>query len=166
EAQYSNTVNYMMRMVSRPEVKAYWVCLPIHLRNAVSQYQSHWICWDDDKQDAWVRDYPNHPSVIKDQDYFLFFRKGMEFEEFVLEFGEWFAEGENTACLIGIRTDESYNRYRTIANFAKTRYRRRQWSTKVAPHLYNFYPIYDWATRDIWIANGKFEYDYNKIYDL
>src|SRR5690606_2017567 len=45
EAQYSNTVNYMMRMVSRPEVKAYWVCLPIHLRNAVSQYQSHWICW-------------------------------------------------------------------------------------------------------------------------
>ena len=61
EAQYSHTVNFINRMVSRPEIKAYWVCLPIHLRNAVSQYQSHWICWDEDKQQAWVREFPDHP---------------------------------------------------------------------------------------------------------
>ena len=30
----------------------------------------------------------------------------------------------------------------------------------------NFYPIYDWRTRDIWIANASYEFDYNKIYDL
>lgn len=36
EAQYRHTADYLMRMVSRPEVKAYWVCLPIHLRNAVN----------------------------------------------------------------------------------------------------------------------------------
>lgn len=166
EAQYTHTVNYMMRMVSRLEVKAYWVCLPIHLRNAVSQYQPHWICWDHDKHSAWVREYPEHPSVIKDQAFFPFFRKGMEFEEFVLEFGKWFSNGEDTACLVGIRTDESYNRYRTIANFTKKRYRRKQWSTQADAHLYNFYPIYDWSTKDIWIANGKYCYDYNKIYDL
>lgn len=166
EAQYNHTIEYIERMVSKPEVKAYWVCLPIHLRNAVSQYQSHWICWDEDKRSAWVREYPDHSSVIKDVKYFPFFRKGMEFEEFVTEFGNWYSNGEETACLIGIRADESHNRYRTIANFHKNRYKNRQWSTVVNPSLFNFYPIYDWATKDIWIANGKYKYDYNKIYDL
>lgn len=166
EAQYHHTVDFIMRMVSRPEVNAYWVCLPIHLRNAVSQFQPHWICWDEEKRDAWVREYPEHPSVIKDHDFFPFFRKGMEFEEFVLEFGKWFSGSEDTACLVGIRTDESYNRYRTIANFSKARYQYLQWSTGIAPNFYNFYPIYDWATKDIWIANGKYGYDYNKVYDL
>lgn len=166
EAQYTHTIDYIMRMVSRPEVNAYWVCLPIHLRNAVSQYQPHWVCWDQDKQDAWVRSYPDHPSVIKDPGHFPFFRKGMEFEEFVIEFGAWFSEGKDTACLVGIRTDESYNRFRTIGNFDKKRYKRKQWSTYIAPKLYNFYPIYDWKTRDIWIANGRYKFDYNKIYDL
>ncbi len=153
-------------MVSRPEVKAYWVCLPLHLRNAVSQYQPRWICWDTEKRDAWVREYPEHPSVISDTDYFPFFRKGMEFEEFVVEFGKWFAKGERTACLVGIRTDESYNRYRTITNTTKRRYKRKQWSTGIARSAYNFYPLYDWATKDIWIANGRHGYDYNRIYDL
>ncbi|TDS64248.1 phosphoadenosine phosphosulfate reductase [Myroides indicus] len=166
EAQYHHTIDYIMRMVSRPEVRAYWVCLPIHLRNAVSQFQPHWICWDKEKQGAWVREYPDHSSVIKDQNFFPFFRKGMEFEEFVLEFGKWFAQGEDTACLVGIRTDESYNRYRTITNFSKKRYKLQQWSTGIAPNLFNFYPLYDWATKDIWIANGRYSYDYNKVYDL
>lgn len=166
EAQYRHTVDYIMRMVSRPEVKAYWVCLPIHLRNAVSQYQSHWLCWDEDKHQAWVREFPYHSSVIKDPAYFPFFRKGMEFEEFVIEFGEWFSGGVDTACLVGIRADESYNRYRTIANFTKVRYQSKQWSTRIASHLYNFYPLYDWATKDIWVANGRYGYDYNKVYDL
>lgn len=166
EAQYDQTIQYVERMVSREEIKAYWVCLPIHLRNAVSQFQSHWICWDKDKQHAWIREWPNHPSVIKDEQFFPFFKKGMEFEEFVLEFGKWFSQGEETACLVGIRADESYNRYRTIANFSKKRYQLKQWSTGITSTLYNFYPIYDWRTKDIWIANGKFGYDYNKVYDL
>ena len=32
--------------------------------------------------------------------------------------------------------------------------------------VYNAYPIYDWLTRDIWIANGKFNWAYNHLYDL
>lgn len=166
EAQYSHTVDYIMRMAKLPEVKPYWICLPLHLRNAVSQFQPHWICWDENKRSAWVREYPDHPSVIKDQNFFPFFKKGMEFEEFVVEFGKWFADGQEAACLVGIRTDESYNRYRTLANFKKSRYQKKQWSTRTAPGLYNFYPLYDWTTQDIWIANGNYGYDYNKVYDL
>lgn len=30
---------------------------------------------------------------------------------------------------------------------------------------FNFYPIYDWATQDIWVFHGKTGLEYNKIYD-
>ncbi|MBI2271092.1 MAG: DUF3440 domain-containing protein [Bacteroidetes bacterium] len=166
EAQYKHTIDYMLRMALRPEVKVFWVCLPLHLRNAVSQYQPHWLCWDESKRKAWVREYPEYPFVIKDPNYFPFFRKGMEFEEFVPQFGKWFGGGEDTACMVGIRSNESLNRFRAITNTKKGTYNGKEWSTKKADNLYNFYPIYDWLTSDIWVANGKFKFDYNKIYDL
>ena len=28
------------------------------------------------------------------------------------------------------------------------------------------YPMYDWKTEDIWVANGRFHWDYNHLYDL
>jgi predicted phosphoadenosine phosphosulfate sulfurtransferase len=40
------------------------------------------------------------------------------------------------------------------------------YSKTVSKNTVNFYPIYDWKTEDIWIANYKFGFDYNKIYDL
>lgn len=166
EAQYRNTADYLMRMASHPDVKAYWVCLPIHLRNAVSQFQPHWVCWDPEKKDAWVRQFPNHPTVISDPAHFPFFKFGMEFEEFVPQFGEWFSGGQKTACLVGIRSDESLNRFRTIRNEAKETFNGKMYTTKVTANVYNAYPIYDWRTADIWIANGKFKFDYNRVYDL
>lgn len=170
EAQYKHAIDFTYRTFNRPEVKPYWICLPIHLRNAVSQYQPHWMCWDPDKKDAWVREMPNHSSVISDEKYFPFFRRGMEFEEFVPEFARWFSDGEKTACVVGIRSDESLNRFRTIASESKVTYKGYQWTTKLFPkepdQIFNTYPIYDWRTDDVWVANGKFGWDYNRIYDL
>jgi len=166
EAQYKHTMDYVQRMASMPEVNAYWICLPIHLRNAVSQFQPHWICWDEKKKDAWVRQLPKHKGVISDVTHFPFFRRGMEFEEFVPLFGEWISEGKKTACLVGIRSDESMNRFRAIASDSKETYKRYQWTTRISENVWNAYPVYDWRTDDIWIANGRRKYDYNKIYDL
>ena len=86
EAQYRHAIEFTHRMFSRPEVTGWWICLPIHLRNAVSQIQPYWIPWEQSKRDAWVREYPDDPHVVKDTGYFPFFRYGMEFEEFVPEF--------------------------------------------------------------------------------
>lgn len=171
EAQYRHAIEFTHRMFSRPEVQGWWVCLPIHLRNAVSQYQPHWLCWDKDKRDAWIRDYPENKWVVKDEDFFPFFVRGMEFEEFVPEFAEWFAGGAKTACCVGIRSDESLNRFRTIASESKVKLDNKNWTTKLNPKeesskVYNCYPIYDWRVEDIWRANGKFGWDYNKIYDI
>lgn len=45
-------------------------------------------------------------------------------------------------------------------------YHNYQWTSKIANDVYNLYPIYDWKTTDIWTANGKFGWDYNRLYDL
>lgn len=165
EAQYKRTIDYCSAMMLRPEIQPYWVCLPIHLRNAVSQFQPHWLCWDEDRRADWCRPLPLH--AISDPPYFPFFRRGMEFEEFTPAFGKWMArDGIPTACLVGIRTDESLNRFRTIRSDTKEMFEGWQWSTRIGERLYNFYPIYDWRTEDIWTANAEGGWSYNTIYDL
>lgn len=170
EAQYHHAIEFTHRMFSREDVTGYWVCLPIHLRNAVSQIMPYWVCWDKECREAWVREYPDNPHVITDENYFPFFKHGMEFEEFVPAFAEWFSQGKKTAICVGIRSDESLNRFRTIASTSKITLDSLQWTTKLNPQsnneVYNCYPIYDWRTEDIWRANGKFGWDYNKIYDI
>jgi predicted phosphoadenosine phosphosulfate sulfurtransferase len=166
EAWYSATVKHLTEMMIQPEVNAYWVCLPMNLRNSVSVFDSQWQCWDPTKKEKWVREMPNYPCVISDEKYFPFWRYGMEFEEFIIHFGKWFSEGKKTACLVAIRSNESLNRFRTIKNMRKETYHGLGFSTKIHENVYNFYPIYDWTTEDIWTAVGKYGLKYNKVYDL
>lgn len=167
EGQYHETMTHAERRFAELAdiTDQYWVCLPIILRNAVSVYDPRWTCWDPTQREAWIRDMPD--NAISDQGYFPFFAPGMEFEEFVPEFGEWYAQGQPTACMVGIRADESLNRFRTIASTRKTRLGERQWTSLVTDNVYNAYPIYDWKTQDIWAFHGKNpELDYNRLYDL
>lgn len=169
EGQYQASADYLARMADRSEVRAWWVCLPLHLRNAVSQFQPHWLCWDPRCPEKWIRPLPARADVIADEGFFPFFRRGMEFEEFVPAFGDWFAQGVETACFVGIRSDESLNRYRTIANRDKQTWDGHPWTTRVTRDtgtVFNVYPIYDWRTEDVWIANGRQGWDYNRVYDL
>ena len=167
EGQYKLTIEHIEACIEnyKDNIDLFWVCLPLHLRNAVSVYEPFWLCWDDERESDWIRPLPK--KSISDLNYFPFFRKGMEFEEFVPEFGEWYSQGKTTACLVGIRTDESLNRYRTIASDKKIKFNNKQWSTKVTESVYNIYPIYDWTTEDIWIYHAKNpEMRYNKLYEL
>lgn len=167
EGQYKITIDHVHNMYEmyKDYIIPYWVCLPIHLRNAVSVFETHWICWDENKKDDWIRDIPK--IAIKDKDYFPFFYEGMEFEDFVPEFGSWYSEGKSCACFVGIRTSESLNRWRTIASDKKKKYQDKKYTTLVKDNVYNVYPIYDWKTQDLWIYHAKFaEKNHNKLYDL
>lgn len=166
EGQYKLTIDHAEKCFDmyRDYVEPYWVCLPIHLRNAVSVYEPHWVCWDKERKDSWIRELPKYGN--EDEGFFPFFRPGMEFEEFVPEFGEWYSQGKRTACLVGIRADESLNRFRTISSTSKVMLEGQKWTTLVTPHVYNVYPIYDWRTEDLWTWHahnpGK---PHNKLYD-
>lgn len=166
EAQYQLTIEYAEAMFARHADVAdpYWVALPLNLRNAVSQFQPQWECWDPDRRADWVREPPE--IAITDEKHFPFFRRGMEFEDFVPEFGHWYGQGKLTACFVGIRTGESLNRWRTIASTKKSTYEGLQWTTwiKGGP-TYNAYPIYDWTTEDIWRYPAVTGMPYNRLYD-
>lgn len=167
EAQYKHTINFIESMLGQYSdvVDPYWVCLPIALRNAVSVYEPKWKCWDKEAIQAWVRQPPE--MAITDENFFPFFEDGMEFEDFVPKFGEWYSEGQPTACFVGIRTDESLNRYRAIASKKKKTFGGRCWTTKIwNTKVYNAYPIYDWKTKDVWTFHAKTGLEYNKLYDL
>lgn len=164
EAQYSLTIAHVQEMFAlyADVVEPFWVALPLHLRNAVSQFEPQWVCWDPTKRESWVRE--QDPSSITDERYFPFFRRAMEFEEFVPAFGDWYANGKLCACFVGIRSDESLNRFRTIAR-QKSCFGGKKWTTWCGDYLYNAYPIYDWRTEDIWTFNGRFRTPYNRLYD-
>src|SRR5690606_17650787 len=167
EAQYQHTINHIQEMLDEYQdcVDVYWIALPIALRNAVSVYQPKWLCWDPNAKNIWVRQ-PD-PRSITDESFFPFFERGMEFEDFVPKFGEWYSQGQPTACLVGIRTDESLNRFRTITNQKKKTFGGRCWTTKLwDTQVYNCYPIYDWRTEDVWRYLGKTRKRYNRLYDL
>lgn len=166
EAQYKLTMEHAKTCVDMYAdcIDLHWVCLPIHLRNAVSVYEPFWMCWDPDAKDAWVREMPEW--AISDETFFPFFHRGMEFEEFVPAFGEWYSRGQKTACLVGIRTDESLNRFRTIALSKKETYQGIRWTSLTTEHVYNAYPIYDWRSSDLWAYHAKTGLPHNKLYDL
>lgn len=150
EAQYKLTIDHAEKCVElyKDNIDLFWVSLPLALRNAVSNYQPKWLAWDPDAKHSWVRQPPAY--AITDEKYFNFFQRGFEFEEFVPEFGEWYAEGKTCACFVGIRTDESLNRFRTIALKSKIKFKDRNYTTKVTENVYNIYPIYDWSVADLW----------------
>lgn len=167
EGQYKSTIDYINLELEKNKdlIDPYWVCLPINLRNAVSVFQPFWTPWDKEHKDKWIREIPSC-AIHDDNNPFDFWRDRMEFEGFVSAFGEWYSQGQKTACLVGIRSDESLNRYRTIASRDKRMLDGKQWTTKVSDNVYNIYPVYDWATEDIWTGNGRMGWDYNTLYDL
>lgn len=167
EGQYKRTIDHISAMLEMYSdvVDPYWVCLPIALRNAVSVFEPKWQCWDPNQKHMWIRSMPK--KAISDLSFFDFFERGMEFEDFVPKFGIWYAQGEPCACMVGIRTDESLNRFRSLANTKKQTFGGRSWTTKIWDSLlFNTYPIYDWRTADIWVYHAKTGDCYNSLYDL
>jgi len=167
EAQYSDTIEHITAMKDfyKDNIELFWTCVPLLLRNAVTNFEPRWCCWDEDKKEIWVRQKPDCAKTEKD---FPFFIPKMEFEEFMVLFGEWYSEGKECAAFIGIRADESLHRYCAIATWEKKdrQFKDYIWTTKIIGNVYNAYPIYDWKTEDIWRYHGKFpEKLHNGIYD-
>ncbi|MTW08862.1 phosphoadenosine phosphosulfate reductase family protein, partial [Streptococcus pneumoniae] len=63
-------------------------------------------------------------------------------------------------------THESLNRWRAIMNTEKETLEGRMWTKRNMENVYNCYPIFDWRTEDIWTANAKFDWEYNRLYDV
>lgn len=168
EAQYSETIKHLEEMVEiyKENIELHWVCAEFLLRNAVTNFEPRWVCWDSTKKDLWVRE---KPTIESDLSQYDFYQPKMEFEEFMVLFGQWYSgNGKHlTAGFIGIRADESLHRYRAIVSpKVGLMFKDEKWTTKISKNLFNIYPIYDWKTEDIWVFSGKNKHlPHNKIYD-
>jgi predicted phosphoadenosine phosphosulfate sulfurtransferase len=164
EGQYKLTIDHIAACyrLYADHIEPHWVAVPILLRNAVSQFEPRWCCWEAGREADWIR--PKHE--LTSPVAYPFFHDRMEFEEFVPAFGRWFGGDKLTACFVGIRTDESLNRWRTIAAGRKQCMDGKRWTTWVGENLYNVYPIYDWRTEDLWTWHARNPAAlYNALYD-
>jgi len=169
EANYDLSLEFMHRIIdsNRDLLDVYWCCLPITLPCTISAYAFDWQCWGEREKDRWIRPMPEDDYVVNMENHpFDFFEEDMNYEQFWDGFASWYGQGKTTANIIGIRTAESLNRFRAILNDRKETMQGRMWTKKNIDEVYNCYPIFDWRTEDVWTANAKFEWDYNKLYDL
>lgn len=173
EAQYSVTTEYIEKTFSRLEkeenVELYWVCLPMATRTALSSYEMYWYPWDETKEEIWVRPMPKHPYVIHlENNPITTYHYKMHQEDLAKQFGRWYRlshENKKTVCLLGMRSDESLQRYSGILN-KKYGYKDTCWISNQFKDVWCASPLYDWSTGDVWHANYSFGYEYNRLYDL
>ena len=171
EAQYTVTTEFIERTFERikDEVEPYWVCLPMATRTALSSYQMYWYPWDDTKEEAWVRPMPQHEYVINlKNNPMTTYRYRMHQEDLAKQFGRWYriSHGDKkTACLLGMRADESLQRYSGFLN-KKYGYKGECWVSNEFKNVWCASPLYDWTLSDVWHANFLFHYEYNRLYDL
>lgn len=161
EAQYKMTTDFVDETFKKfSDIKRYWLCLPVKAQCCCNMKGAYWKTWEQEKKDIWVRPMPNYEYVINENNCeFEYDKSDYEVQD---NFCNWYiSKYGKTAIVIGIRADESLNRFRAITSDKVNKYKNQKWING-----YKAYPIYDWTVNDIWIYNAKFNKTYNKLYDL
>ncbi len=155
EAEYKSIIDVIEKIMIHPNVIPMWYQVEIYLTNATSSKNDLFLAWDN-KAD-WIRN--KNEISIKNIDG--------KYPKRFYDFFEWFEKNHKikTANLIGLRAEESLNRFRAISK--NPAYKGINWSSKTKNNLaFKFYPIYDWSVGDIWKYISDSNVEYNKIYDL
>lgn len=163
ECQFELTIQHIDEMTTKYAecIDLHWVALEVETCSACSAYEPLWRSWDERKKTLWTRQ--KHEK--SNQHVYPFYYPGITFEEFVPLFAKWYSEGEETASFVGIRAQESLNRFRAIAREDVSRYEGKMFTTNSVDNIWNIYPIYDWQVDDIWTYVAKEGVEYNKVYD-
>lgn len=168
EAQYTKTTEYVDRVFDAlpAEVEGFRVCLPIKAQCSTSMFQAYWQPWKMSEKSIWCRPMPTK-HVINESNFPWHFDYEISDYDFNIKFGKAVYAGEKVCFLVGIRTQESLNRWRTMnRRMAVNEYKGMRYTTVITDNLVNAYPLFDWTVEDVWTANARFGYDYNKVYDL
>ena len=169
ECQYQMTTDYVRETLARDDVPldVYHICVPFRVTTCTSMFQSWWRPWDEAKKDIWIRPLPEGAMTKKDFD---FYDESLWDYDFQVRFGDWLLKrrpGDKICCLVGIRTQESLNRWRAVYSDRNYKnYKGWQWTNCDGKGIVNAYPIYDFTVEDVWTANARNGWKYNRLYDL
>jgi predicted phosphoadenosine phosphosulfate sulfurtransferase len=157
EAEYASTIELVRTWMIDPRVVPRWFQVPIYMTNATSHIDYWLYAWGEGEQ--WVRD--KDPLAIHSID--------IEYPKRFYDFFEWYEKQatEPTAFLIGLRSAESFNRFRAVTK--RPGFDGIPWSTKTSSeNAFRFYPLYDWQFGDVWkyIADERLSYNphYDRLY--
>lgn len=170
EAQYQATTDYVDATLAAlaPVADIWRICLPLTVPCATSMHQAHWTPWNPGERVIWVREMPSDAVSVNNAPGC--FQPGMWDYDFQEEFGGWLRGHlgvKSVACLVGIRSQESLNRWRAIWRGDRVNmHAGLKWTRSIEPGVCNAYPIHDWLVEDIWTANASFGWAYNRLYDL
>jgi predicted phosphoadenosine phosphosulfate sulfurtransferase len=152
EAEYQGTIDLLRELMNHPNVIPHWYQIPLYLTNATSFRDSLFYAWGPDEN--WMR--IKEEVAIKGID--------CKYPQRFYKFLEWFdgQQPENTAFLVGLRSDESLSRFKAVSS--NPGYKCISWS-KGIKGKFKFYPLYDWGYEDIWKYLYENGLKYNSIYD-
>lgn len=169
EVVYQSTadqIEYLMEL--EPEfTNRLWMQIEFNLTNAVSYEEPFLKAWEAGKSNIWMRKKKKYAIKFapwpKEKERIINKKIGLDFYAVLENFERMY---ENTAFLVGLRADESLNRWRTMVKHpVDIAGKKTYWATKKSKSNISAYPIYDWAFQDIW----KYIYDHNlkysKMYD-
>ena len=167
EVMYKATieqVEYLMSLYPENTTR-FWLQIPFNLTNSSSLEQGQVNCWDIKDKPRWMHKRSknnicvqpwSHETKVADKN------KGFGYYDVISNFE---LMTKNTAHLVGLRADESLNRYRAMVK--NPGYKDIYWSTKRNNNgNYAFYPLYDWSFNDIWKYIGETGIRYHKYYDF
>ena len=159
EIEWQHTIDYVRRVMSRPEVEPIWLQMPMKIFNATS-HNDEWLwCWEEGGK--WMRD--KEPCSIKENTFGT-----MRFGEIFGAVQNKMFAGEDCANIGGVRGEENPKRVLACTS-------RRCWKDATYGHIdkwedgyakITFYPLYDWSYRDVWKFIFDNKCDYNGIYNF
>lgn len=160
EAEWTTTIERIRDIMAMPEVEPVWLQIPIKIFNAVSKDEEWLMCWEEGKEDEWIR--PKEAISLKENTY------GTDrFKElFAAYVNVTYPAEKKVACIGGVRCEESPVRQLGLTNAAT--YKWITWGkylNRQKTH-FTFYPIYDWSFTDVWKAIHSNGWAYNRHYDF
>lgn len=166
EMEYNATFNIVDEMMRLPLVVPLWFQIHGILPTAIS-HNEYWLePWNPEERDKWIRQQKRIAIKQIDWEHKVPFsfpdEKKMGFYG-LMKCMEQMFPNEKVGHLIGLRAEESLNRFRAVTKHAGIE--GIKWCTKTKHGSIKFYPIYDWTFQDLWIYIARNKLNYNKMYD-
>jgi len=154
ECEWSMTIDHIRTLRDNPDIDLKWLQTPLEIANNASG-DSDFTCWGEN--DQWIRD--KEPGAIHEAPI------GREWYQLFPEVMRWQYGKQKAVLLTGIRAQEAPRRAFLLTSH--NTYKGRTWGKILDKKndQFNFSPLYDWTSSDVWTAIHRNGWSYCRLYD-
>lgn len=150
EAEYQSSIDIITEWMRDPRTDPEWYQIATLMTNATSHV------------DYWLRAWWPGEKWLRDKDPVAIHSIGEDYPQRFYDFFEWREKlcKRKTAFVVGLRSRESFNRFRSVTK--NPGHKDWCWSTKTkSANAVRVYPIFEWTFGDVWkyIADNSLRYN-------